>query len=288
MTTATRAGVGFRSERGPILIALMLGTSLVALDSTIVATAVPSIVTDLGGFSQFPWLFSVYLLAQAVSVPVYGKLADLFGRKPIMLFGIGLFLVGSILCGFAWSMPALIAFRAVQGLGAGAVQPMSVTIAGDIYTLAERAKAGKATIYRHWSGKAQVVAEAIRRRKCEHTEQVPDTGSLRSDLLSALDQMSASITADEAIIAGVMSAMRTDPELAGLMRTEVLNNRGNLDGIIQRAVRRGELPDGSRADLLYEVVPAVVMHRLVLWGEPTGNEFTTHLVDDIVLPLLRL
>jgi EmrB/QacA subfamily drug resistance transporter len=145
MTTAAssqRAGaVGFRSERGPILISLMLATSLVALDSTIVATAVPSIVADLGGFSQFPWLFSVYLLAQAVSVPVYGKLSDLFGRKPIMLFGIGLFLLGSILCGFAWSMPALIAFRAVQGLGAGAVQPMSVTIAGDIYTLAERAKA---------------------------------------------------------------------------------------------------------------------------------------------------
>ena len=138
---APTSAVGFRSERGPILIALMLSTSLVALDSTIVATAVPSIVGDLGGFSQFPWLFSVYLLAQAVSVPVYGKLADMFGRKPVMLFGIGLFLLGSILCGFAWSMPALIAFRAVQGLGAGAVQPMSVTIAGDIYTLAERAKA---------------------------------------------------------------------------------------------------------------------------------------------------
>ena len=138
---APTSAVGFRSERGPILISLMLGTSLVALDSTIVATAVPSIVADLGGFSQFPWLFSVYLLAQAVSVPVYGKLADMFGRKPVMLFGIGLFLLGSILCGFAWSMPALIAFRAVQGLGAGAVQPMSITIAGDIYTLAERAKA---------------------------------------------------------------------------------------------------------------------------------------------------
>jgi EmrB/QacA subfamily drug resistance transporter len=138
---ASSSSVGFRSERGPILISLMLSTSLVALDSTIVATAVPSIVVDLGGFSQFPWLFSVYLLAQAVSVPVYGKLADMFGRKPIMLFGIGLFLFGSILCGVAWSMPALIAFRAVQGLGAGAVQPMSVTIAGDIYTLAERAKA---------------------------------------------------------------------------------------------------------------------------------------------------
>src|SRR6476659_11244477 len=139
--SVSRASVGLRSERGPILIALMLSTSLVALDSTIVATAVPSIVSDLGGFSQFPWLFSVYLLAQAVSVPVYGKLADLFGRKPIMLFGIGLFLLGSVLCGFAWNMTALIVFRALQGLGAGAVQPMSITIAGDIYTLAERAKA---------------------------------------------------------------------------------------------------------------------------------------------------
>ena len=135
------AAVGLRSERGPILASLMLATSLVALDSTIVATAVPSIVADLGGFSQFPWLFSVYLLAQAVSVPIYGKLADIVGRKPIMLVGIGLFLLGSIMCSVAWSMTALIVFRALQGLGAGAVQPMSITIAGDIYTLAERAKA---------------------------------------------------------------------------------------------------------------------------------------------------
>lgn len=135
------AAVGLRSERGPILASLMLATSLVALDSTIVATAVPSIVADLGGFSQFPWLFSVYLLAQAVSVPIYGKFADIVGRKPIMLLGIGLFLLGSIMCSVAWSMTALIVFRALQGLGAGAVQPMSITIAGDIYTLAERAKA---------------------------------------------------------------------------------------------------------------------------------------------------
>lgn len=135
------AAVGLRSERGPILASLMLATSLVALDSTIVATAVPSIVADLGGFSQFPWLFSVYLLAQAVSVPIYGKLADIVGRKPIMLVGIGLFLLGSVVCAGAWNMTALIVFRAVQGLGAGAVQPMSITIAGDIYSLAERAKA---------------------------------------------------------------------------------------------------------------------------------------------------
>jgi len=118
----------------------MLSTGLVAIDATIVATAVPSIVHDIGGFTSFPWLFSAYLLAQAVSVPVYAKLSDTVGRKPIMLIGIGLFLVGSILCGVAWSMPALIAFRVVQGLGAGAVQPMGITIAGDIYTLAERAK----------------------------------------------------------------------------------------------------------------------------------------------------
>ncbi|MGY3319596.1 MFS transporter [Arthrobacter sp. TE12232] len=140
MTTSTADGVGFRSKRGPVLIALMLSTGLVAIDATVVATAVPSIVQDIGGFASFPWLFSAYLLAQAVSVPVYAKLSDTIGRKPIMLIGIGLFLLGSILCGVAWSMPVLIAFRVVQGLGAGAVQPMAITIAGDIYTLAERAK----------------------------------------------------------------------------------------------------------------------------------------------------
>lgn len=134
------SGVGLRSERGPVLGSVMLGTSLIALDATILATAVPSVVDDLGGFAQFPWLFSIYVLAQAVSVPIYGKLADQIGRKPIMLFGVGLFVVGSILCGVAWSMPALIAFRAVQGLGAGAIGPMGMTIIGDIYTVAERAK----------------------------------------------------------------------------------------------------------------------------------------------------
>ena len=142
MTTeaAQHSAVGLRSERGPILLAVMLGTGLVAIDATILATAVPAVVDDLGGFTQFPWLFSVYLLAQAVSVPIYGKLADMVGRKPIMLLGIGLFVLGSVLCGFAWSMPALIAFRVIQGLGAGAVQPMGMTIVGDIYSLAERAR----------------------------------------------------------------------------------------------------------------------------------------------------
>ncbi len=136
----SRRDVGLRSERGPVLLAVMLSTALVALDQTIVATAVPSIVDDLGGFRQFPWLFSVYLLAQAATVPVNGKLADLFGRKPLMYYGIALFLLGSVLCAVAWSMPVLIAARGLQGLGAGAVQPIGMTLIGDVYSLRERAK----------------------------------------------------------------------------------------------------------------------------------------------------
>ena len=139
-STPRREGVGFRSERGPVLIGLMLSTALVALDATIIATAVPSIVRDLGGFSQFPWLFSIYLLTQAVTVPLYGKLADVVGRRPVLFFGIAVFLVGSVLCGVAWSMPTLIIARAVQGIGAGAVLPMTMTVVGDLYSVAERAR----------------------------------------------------------------------------------------------------------------------------------------------------
>lgn len=119
----------------------MLTTGLAALDVTVLATAVPSIVEDLGGFAQYPWLFSVYLLASAVTVPVYSKLADVFGRKPVMLVGVGIFVLGSALCVGAWDMTSLIVFRAIQGLGAGAIQPVAMTILGDIYTIAERAKA---------------------------------------------------------------------------------------------------------------------------------------------------
>ena len=86
--TTTKSSVGLRSERGPVLLAVMMCTALVAIDATILAAAVPAVVSDLGGFSQFPWLFSIYLLAQAVSVPIYGKLADGIGRKPVMLIGI--------------------------------------------------------------------------------------------------------------------------------------------------------------------------------------------------------
>lgn len=119
---------------------MMLATGLVAIDATVIATAVSSIVDDIGGFSQFPWLFSVYLLASAVTVPVYAKLADTIGRKPLILFGIAVFLLGSILCAVAWDMTSLIVFRAVQGIGAGAILPITVTMVGDIYTVEERAR----------------------------------------------------------------------------------------------------------------------------------------------------
>lgn len=134
------SGVGFRSERGPVLIALMVTTFVVAVNTTILATAVPTIVADLGGFAQFPWLFSIFLLGQSVSVPVFSKLSDIAGRKPIVLLGLALFLLSSVLCAIAWSMPSLILFRALQGIAAGAVQPLAVAIAGDIYTVVERAK----------------------------------------------------------------------------------------------------------------------------------------------------
>ncbi|WP_307827967.1 MDR family MFS transporter [Nocardioides sp. SYSU D00038] len=143
MTSApaiSRRDVGLRSERGPVLLAVMLSISLVAIDSTILAPAVPAVVDDLGGFSSFPWLFSAYLLAQAVTLPLYGKVADLVGRKPVILAGIVLFVVGSLLCGLAWNMGTLIAARVVQGLGAGAVQSTGMTVVGDIYSLEERAK----------------------------------------------------------------------------------------------------------------------------------------------------
>jgi EmrB/QacA subfamily drug resistance transporter len=128
------------TKRTLVLIAVIIGMFMAAIEATIVSTAMPSIVADLGGFKLFSWVFSIYLLMQAVTIPIYGKLADLFGRKPVYIFGIVIFLLGSILCGFATSMPLLIAFRLIQGIGAGAVQPIASTIVGDIYSIEERAK----------------------------------------------------------------------------------------------------------------------------------------------------
>ncbi len=136
----SKSNVGLSGERGPILLAIMVATGLAALDTTILSTAVPSVVQDLGNFSQFPWLFSIYLLAQSVTVPLYAKISDLFGRKPVLLWGIALFLLGSIACSLSGSMFLLILSRGLQGLGAGAILPMTITIAGDLYTVEERSR----------------------------------------------------------------------------------------------------------------------------------------------------
>ncbi|MFF1325311.1 MFS transporter [Streptomyces chartreusis] len=135
--TAPRAGT---DKRGAVVAALMLTMALAALDATIVSTAVPQIVGDLGGFSVFSWLFSGYLLAVTVTLPVYGKLSDTFGRKPVLIAGAAVFLLGSLLCAVAWNMAALIAFRIVQGLGGGALQGTVQTLAADLYPLKERPK----------------------------------------------------------------------------------------------------------------------------------------------------
>lgn len=127
-------------RRGAVVAALMMAMALAALDSAIVSTAVPQIVGDLGGFSVFSWLFSGYLLAVTVTLPVYGKLSDTFGRKPVLIAGAAVFLLGSLLCAAAWNMTALIAFRIVQGLGGGALQGTVQTLAADLYPLKERPK----------------------------------------------------------------------------------------------------------------------------------------------------
>src|SRR5688500_18952793 len=127
-------------ERKLVTVALIAGMFLAALEATAVATAMPTAVADLGGVERYSWAFSIYLLTSTTTVPLYGKLADLYGRLRIYLIGMALFLLGSALSGAAQTFGQLIAFRAIQGLGAGGVMPVSVTLIGDIFTLEERAR----------------------------------------------------------------------------------------------------------------------------------------------------
>jgi EmrB/QacA subfamily drug resistance transporter len=119
---------------------VLLVMLLASLDQTIVATAMPHIIADLQGFDRYTWVSTAYLLSSTVMVPIYGKLSDLLGRKPIFLFGVVIFLLGSALSGAAQSMNQLIAFRAFQGLGAGALLPIAIAIVGDLFTPRERGK----------------------------------------------------------------------------------------------------------------------------------------------------
>jgi EmrB/QacA subfamily drug resistance transporter len=127
-------------KRNAVLFAVLLGLFLSALDQTVVGTALPRIVTDLSGNGYYTWVVTVYLLTSTVTVPMYGKLSDVYGRKILLLIGIGLFLAGSWLAGLSQSMTELIFFRGVQGLGAGALFPISLAIIGDIFTPRERGR----------------------------------------------------------------------------------------------------------------------------------------------------
>lgn len=128
------------TKRGYVIAAVMASMAMVAIEATIVSTAMPQIVSQIGDIHLYSWVFSSFLLAQTAMTVIFGKLADLYGRKPIVLTGIAIFLLGSVLAGFAWSMPAMIAFRLIQGIGAGAIQPVTLTIVADLYPARERGK----------------------------------------------------------------------------------------------------------------------------------------------------
>lgn len=127
------------TTRSLVLASVVLAMFMIAIEATIVATAMPDIVARLGGFELYSWVFAGFLLTQTATTVLFGKLADLYGRRPILIIGIIIFLIGSVLCGLATSMVALIAFRLVQGFGAGAMQPVAMTIVADLYSPEERA-----------------------------------------------------------------------------------------------------------------------------------------------------
>ncbi len=133
--SAARPGTARRMATTAVLLGLVVS----AFETTVVTSVMPTLTRELGGEHLYSWVFSAYLFASTVGVLLFGKLADHFGRKPVFSIGMGLFLLGSVLCGLSQSVPALIAFRLVQGLGAGALQPTTMTISADLYTLRERA-----------------------------------------------------------------------------------------------------------------------------------------------------
>ena len=129
-----------RQRRWLIVAGVMTGMFIAALEATVVGTAMPTVIASLGGLSHYSWVFSAYLVTSTVTVPVWGKLSDLYGRRLLYQIGIGVFLLGTLLSGLSTTMTQLIIFRAIQGLGAGALVPLGMTIIGDTFTLQERAK----------------------------------------------------------------------------------------------------------------------------------------------------
>ncbi len=129
-----------KSARSLVIASVMMSMFMISIEATIVSTAMPQIVAQLGGLHLYSWVFSSFLLTQTAMTVVFGKLADVYGRKPMMLVGIAIFLIGSILAGFAGSMMTMVVFRLIQGVGAGAVQPVAITIVADLYPARERGK----------------------------------------------------------------------------------------------------------------------------------------------------
>ena len=127
-------------RRLAVTLGVIMGMFLAALEATVVGTAMPTVIASLGGLSHYSWVFSAYLITSTVTVPVWGKLSDLYGRRLFFQLGIAVFLVGSVLSGMSGTMTQLIVFRALQGLGAGALVPLGMTIIGDVYTVEERAR----------------------------------------------------------------------------------------------------------------------------------------------------
>jgi EmrB/QacA subfamily drug resistance transporter len=129
-----------KTHRPLTVVGVLLAMFMAAMEATVVGTAMPTVVEKLGGIEYYGWVGAVYLLTATVTMPLYGKLADLYGRKPIMMLGMAFFLAGSMASGLSRTMMQLIAFRAVQGIGAGGLQPVAITIVGDIFKPAERAR----------------------------------------------------------------------------------------------------------------------------------------------------
>src|SRR5437588_7197048 len=139
----SRKPPGYNFTIGRILAiyaGLMVTLLLAALDQTIVATALPKVVSDLGGITQYSWVFTAYMLTSTVAVPVYGRLGDVHGRRPLMLIAVTVFLVGSALCGAAQNMTELVVFRGIQGLGAGGLFPLSLAVIGGIVPPRDRGR----------------------------------------------------------------------------------------------------------------------------------------------------
>ncbi len=141
MASSASAGTRSTETRRPLVIAAIMATMfMIAIEATIVSTAMPQIAGTLGGLSLYSWVFASFLLTQTATTVIFGKLSDVYGRKPMLLVGIAVFLAGSVLCGLAQSMPALIVYRLIQGVGAGALQPVALTVVGDLYSAEERGR----------------------------------------------------------------------------------------------------------------------------------------------------